>query len=177
MSFIGCFAVGKTTVKESLAKNHGFHNVISFTTRNIRPGEENGVSYDFIKHNEKNLRKLFNKAKNGELANLNVHETDKIYGTMSDQYISSRCALDVTSSSFTNIKSYSPRLIRLQLSSNHQSGKVELRIAPALTVLSDLNELTKLLLVLIGAWMATMVHYLLTTRVRLKIQQCQLWKY
>lgn len=45
---IGCSGVGKSTVENILQKRLGLNKVISYTTRQPREGEVNGVDYHFI---------------------------------------------------------------------------------------------------------------------------------
>lgn len=45
---IGCSGVGKSTVENILQKRLGLNKVISYTTRQPRKGEVNGVDYHFI---------------------------------------------------------------------------------------------------------------------------------
>ena len=44
---LGASGSGKSTIERELATHHGFKKVISYTTRPIRNGEENGKDYYF----------------------------------------------------------------------------------------------------------------------------------
>lgn len=45
---VGESASGKTTLAKMLEEKAGFERVITYTTRNMREGEQNGVDYNFI---------------------------------------------------------------------------------------------------------------------------------
>ena len=44
--------VGKDSVVKGLRKKHSFDRVVTYTTRKIRPGEENGADYNFVSKQE-----------------------------------------------------------------------------------------------------------------------------
>ncbi len=48
LTLTGPSCSGKTTLLNELVENHGFQNIISHTTRPMRPGEVHGVDYYFI---------------------------------------------------------------------------------------------------------------------------------
>jgi guanylate kinase len=45
---IGASASGKTEVAKTLISKHGFSKIVTYTTREIRPSEKNGVDYHFV---------------------------------------------------------------------------------------------------------------------------------
>ena len=45
---VGESASGKSTIEKSLVRNHGFHKIISYTSRPARSGEVDGIDYHFI---------------------------------------------------------------------------------------------------------------------------------
>ncbi len=45
---IGASASGKTEIAKLLIKNHGFEKLVTTTTREMRPGEVNGIDYNFV---------------------------------------------------------------------------------------------------------------------------------
>ena len=54
---IGESASGKSTIEKELIKNFKYEKVITFTTRPIRDGEQNGKDYWFVSENEFNSLK------------------------------------------------------------------------------------------------------------------------
>lgn len=48
MTITGPSGSGKSTLEARLEKDHGFHRVISTTTRPMRPGEEDGKNYHYV---------------------------------------------------------------------------------------------------------------------------------
>lgn len=56
---IGKAAVGKDTFKNYLLTNGNFHNAISYTTRPVRPNEQQDVDYHFI--SDKEMDDIINK--------------------------------------------------------------------------------------------------------------------
>ncbi len=49
---VGESASGKSSIERNLVKFFGFHKIVSYTTRNPRDGEVNGVDYHFITKSE-----------------------------------------------------------------------------------------------------------------------------
>jgi len=49
---IGASGVGKTTIVNKITTGYNIHEAISFTTREPRKGEKNGVDYHFVKEND-----------------------------------------------------------------------------------------------------------------------------
>lgn len=54
---IGKSASGKTTIRDILTMKHGFHSIITYTTRPMRKGEISDVTYHYIS-NEEFLKKI-----------------------------------------------------------------------------------------------------------------------
>lgn len=57
IAIVGGSASGKSTVAGELMKVYGFKKIVSYTTRDIREGEVDGVDYHFI--SEEEFRKLY----------------------------------------------------------------------------------------------------------------------
>lgn len=78
---VGVSGTGKTTLEKYLVTNHNFNNSVSWTTRNIRPGEKNGIDYYF-----KTTQEFEEAIKNGQIL-----EWDKAfenyYGTEKQQLL------------------------------------------------------------------------------------------
>lgn len=54
---IGKSASGKTTIRDILTMKHGFHSIVTYTTRPMRKGEISDVTYHYIS-NEEFLKKI-----------------------------------------------------------------------------------------------------------------------
>lgn len=48
IAIVGESGGGKSSVAKALAEEHGYKNVITYTTRPMRPGEIDGVDYHFV---------------------------------------------------------------------------------------------------------------------------------
>lgn len=103
IGFIGAFAVGKTTLIETIARNHdSYSEVMSFTTR---PTRGHGDNYRFLVHGHDTLAELATKAERGELVNMAVHPTTGyVYGTEAEDYKTQNCMLATTSKSYESDK-------------------------------------------------------------------------
>ena len=53
---IGKSASGKDTVKNKLISEHNFHPIVTYTTRPMRDGEKDGVTYHYISDDEFNQK-------------------------------------------------------------------------------------------------------------------------
>ena len=80
--FSGPFAVGKTTLMQSVEKaSDDCSRIRDFTTRPCRSSSEE-ENYRFIPHNEENLQAIIRKATNRELVQGMVHPTTRfVYGS------------------------------------------------------------------------------------------------
>lgn len=80
--FAGPFAVGKTTLMQSVEKaNNDCSRIRGFTTRPCRSSSEE-ENYRFVPHNEENLQAIIRKAVNRELVQGMVHPTTRfVYGS------------------------------------------------------------------------------------------------
>ena len=54
---IGKSASGKTTIRDILTMKHGFHSIVTYTTRPMRKGEVSDITYHYIS-NEEFLKKI-----------------------------------------------------------------------------------------------------------------------
>ena len=45
---IGKTSSGKTTIAKELVKKHGYHQIVTFTSRPKRKGEKDGITYNYI---------------------------------------------------------------------------------------------------------------------------------
>ena len=80
--FAGPFAVGKTTLMQSVEKaNNDCSRIRGFTTRPCQSSSEE-ENYRFVPHNEENLQAIIRKAVNRELVQGMVHPTTRfVYGS------------------------------------------------------------------------------------------------
>jgi ABC-type phosphate/phosphonate transport system ATPase subunit len=90
IAIIGPFAVGKTTLIETVAATHpDFTEVVSFTTR---PPRGSGDRYRFLDHTADSLSQLVEVVSDGSLVNFTVHPTTGYaYGTEPSDYRSLHC--------------------------------------------------------------------------------------
>lgn len=79
IALVGPGGVGKSTVSQCLCRKYpnAFQESISCTTREMRPGEIDGIHYHFI--TEKEFSK---KIKNEEFIEYNLFPNGKMYGTL-----------------------------------------------------------------------------------------------
>jgi guanylate kinase len=111
VAFIGAFAVGKTTLMRTIAAEHeGYTEVVSFTSRPPREGDDN---YRFMEHTEANIERLVGKARMGRLVNFAVHATTGfVYGTEPEDYRSRHCMLATTAKSYESDKNLPFAVVR-----------------------------------------------------------------
>ena len=84
---IGKTASGKTTLREKMVKEYGFNPIITYTTRPMRKGEEEGKTYHYITDEEFN-----EKIKEGFFAEYKEYNTKKgiwKYGSAKEDLINS----------------------------------------------------------------------------------------
>ena len=49
---MGMSAVGKDSVRRILERDYGYSNIVSYTSRGMRVGEEDGIDYHFVSKKE-----------------------------------------------------------------------------------------------------------------------------
>lgn len=59
IAIIGKTASGKTAVRDILVSKYGYKPIVTYTTRPMRAGEKQGITYNYIERNEF-LRKILN---------------------------------------------------------------------------------------------------------------------
>lgn len=78
---IGASGSGKSCIEKELCKHHGFKKIISYTTRDPRPGEINGKDYYFITNGQfDEMLKL------GLFAEYDEYSHGRKYGTLKSDY-------------------------------------------------------------------------------------------
>ena len=80
----GKTASGKTTIVNELVKNHGFHQIVTYTTRPIRPGEKQDETYHFISEED-----FLSKIESGFFLEYKVYNTafgKWYYGSAKEDY-------------------------------------------------------------------------------------------
>lgn len=86
VAIIGPFCSGKTTIMDATAQiDDSFGRVRGFTTRPQREGESTEI-YDFIPHDERNLKEIQSQIEKRELVQFFVHPTGYVYGTRPRDY-------------------------------------------------------------------------------------------
>ena len=81
----GSTASGKTTLAKKLEKDYGFERIITYTTREMRPGEEDGVDYHFIAEDDFLLRAM--QGFFAEYTSLDTEDGKVYYGSAKNDYI------------------------------------------------------------------------------------------
>lgn len=78
---LGASGSGKSTIENELATHHGYKKIISYTTRQARPGEINGKDYYFISYEEfDEMRRL------GLFTEWDEYSQGRCYGTLKADY-------------------------------------------------------------------------------------------
>lgn len=78
---LGASGSGKSTIENELSTHHGFKKIISYTTRQPRPGEVNGKDYYFISNEQfDEMLKL------GLFAEYDEYSQGRKYGTLKSDY-------------------------------------------------------------------------------------------
>lgn len=83
IALIGASGSGKSTIEKELSTHHGYKKIISYTTRQMRNGEENGKDYFFI--NNEIFTDMLN---NGLFAEYDEYSQNRLYGTLKYDYLS-----------------------------------------------------------------------------------------
>lgn len=84
---MGKGASGKDTVLNELVKNHSFKKIITYTTRPIRDGEIEDITYHYITNDD-----FLQKIEEGffaEWKNFNVNDDEWYYGTSKEDLVNS----------------------------------------------------------------------------------------
>lgn len=79
IALVGASGSGKSFIEKEISQLSGFEKLISYTTREPRPGEINGVDYHFIS-NEEFMRKR------ESFAEYEEYSKKRYYGTLKNQY-------------------------------------------------------------------------------------------
>lgn len=80
----GKTATGKTTLAKALEKRFGMRRMVTYTTRAPRPGETNGVDYNFLTREE--FDRLRSEGFFAETADWNAKEGIRSYGSAARDY-------------------------------------------------------------------------------------------
>ena len=83
IALIGASGSGKSTIEKELASHHGYKKIISYTTRSMRDGEENGKDYFFT-----NNETFEDMLKDGLFAEYDEYSQNRLYGTLKSDYLS-----------------------------------------------------------------------------------------
>lgn len=97
---LGGSASGKTSVTKYLSENYGLRKIVSYTTRPIRDGEEDGCDYHFV--SEEYFSKLVDKNFFLETATYNNWKYGTAWGDVTDKSI-----IAVTPHGLRNLKKVS----------------------------------------------------------------------
>lgn len=117
---IGESGAGKSVIEKELITNHGFNNIIKWTTRPIRDNEQNDVDYHFIS------LETFNKMiKDGEFLEYEEYPQNRYYGTISYDYqyylknINSKAVVTLTPNGYRRLKSiYKDNIIGIHINAS-----------------------------------------------------------
>lgn len=74
--FVGASASGKTVISRNLVENYNYKEITSYTTRDKRPGEKNGIDYHFVSNKD-----FANMIFAEEFAEWERYPGDRWYGT------------------------------------------------------------------------------------------------
>lgn len=88
---LGASGSGKSTIEKYLCENYQYEKIISYTTRNIRNTEKEGVDYHFISE-----EKFIEFKEKGYFAEYEEYSQNRFYGTIKTDYNdSSKCKVAV----------------------------------------------------------------------------------
>lgn len=79
IALVGASGSGKSRIESEIARLSNFEKLISYTTRDPRPGEIDGIDYHFIS-NEEFLKNQ------GNFAEFEEYSKNRFYGTLKNQY-------------------------------------------------------------------------------------------
>lgn len=82
IAIIGASGAGKDTLSNTLKEIYGYKEVVSFTTRDMRPGEVNGKNYHFV--SEEEFRNMISE---GIFAEYTEYTQKRFYGTRKEDYL------------------------------------------------------------------------------------------
>lgn len=82
IAIIGASGAGKDTLSNTLKEIYGYKEVVSFTTRDMRPGEVNGKNYHFV--SEEEFRNMISE---GAFAEYTEYTQKRFYGTRKEDYL------------------------------------------------------------------------------------------
>ena len=96
---LGASGSGKSTVEHELSKNCGYEKIVSYTTRQPRINEKNGVDYYFIDN------KMFNEILNkGLFAEHDEYSQNRLYGTLKSDYADGNKVVVLTPNGLRQLK-------------------------------------------------------------------------
>ena len=99
IALIGASGSGKSTIEKRLNEDYGYEKIISYTTRNPRIGETNGVDYNFITNDE--FQKLIDDDK---MAEYDEYSQGRLYGTLKEDYTSGDKVIVLTPNGYRQLK-------------------------------------------------------------------------
>lgn len=99
IALIGASGSGKSTIEKRLNEDYGYEKIISYTTRNPRTGETNGVDYNFITNDE--FQKLIDDDK---MAEYDEYSQGRLYGTLKEDYTSGDKVIVLTPNGYRQLK-------------------------------------------------------------------------
>lgn len=104
IALVGESGSGKSTIENKLHSEFGFEKIVSFTTRDLRDGEVNGVDYHFISNDTFQLSK-----KKGVFAELEEYSFNRFYGTIKTSYTGDKVVV-LTPNGVRQVKKAMPQL-------------------------------------------------------------------
>ena len=99
IALLGASGSGKSTIEKHLNEDYGYEKIISYTTRNPRANERNGVDYHFITNDE--FQKLIDENK---MAEYDEYSQGRLYGTLKEDYTSGDKVIVLTPNGYRQLK-------------------------------------------------------------------------